>query len=186
MRTKQTRKNRNPRARKSLKGVWGHKGAPPKTPRWPKGLFTYERLFGMNVDPTGKDPKKSCELTLRNKVARQLINLPDGTTNAAGDIYQLTSKKQPRGKVGRPIDVFVLKSEFDARTMTLKPAKAGKPTRIKVTAPQVQVAPTPVTVQVVQPATAPTDAQPAQPRTLVTVEFTKNGPVVRPVGPKVG
>ena len=188
MRTKQTRKNRTPRARKSLKGVWGHKGAPPKTPRWPKGPFTYERLFGMNVDPTGKDPKKSCELTLRNKVAKQLINLPNGTTNAAGDIYQLTSKKQPRGKVGRPIDVFVLKSEFDARTMALKPAKPAKgtkPVRVKVTAPA-PVAPTPVAVQVAQPATAPADGQPAQPRTLVTVEFTKNGPVVRHLDPKVG
>lgn len=185
MRTKQTRKNRTPRARKSLKGVWGHKGAPPKATRWPKGPFTYERLFGMNVDETGKDPKKSCELTLRNKVARQLINLPNGTTNGAGDIYQLTSKKQPHGKVGRPIDVFVLKSEFDARTMALKPGKTGKATRVKVTAPA-PVAPTPVAVQVVQPATAPAAAQPAQPRTLVTVEFTKNGPVVRHLDPKVG
>jgi hypothetical protein len=167
-----------------MKGVWGHKGAPPKTTRWPKGPFTYERLFAMNVDPNRKDRKKSCELTLRTKVAKQLINQPDGSTNGAGDIYQLPSKKQPHGKVGRPIDVFCLKSDFDGRTMTLKPTKTGKPTRIKVaTAARVQVTPKPVTVQVLQPAT---DTQPAQPRTLVTVEFTKNGPVVRPIDPKVG
>lgn len=184
---RKTNKKRTPSARESMKGVWGHKGAPPKTPRWPKGPFTYERLFRMNVDPTGKDPKKSCELTLRNKVAKQLINQPDGSTNGAGDIYQLPSKKQPRGKVGRPIDVFCMKSDFDGRNMTLKPAKPAKgtkPIRIKVTAPR--AVQTPVAVQVAQPAPVTADAQPAQPRTLVMVEFTKNGPVVRPIGPKVG
>ena len=179
---KKSKTNRKPIPRKSLKGMWHHKGAPPKDTHWPKGPFTYERLFGMNVDATGKDPKKSCELTLRSKVAKQLINLPNGTTNAAGDIYQLTSKKQPHGKCGRPIDVFVMKSEFDARTMALKTVKA---IRVKVTAPA-PVAPTPVAVRVVQPATAPADGRPAQPHTLVTVEFTKNGPVIRPIGPKVG
>jgi len=177
--------NRTPRTRKSMKGVWGHKGAPPKATRWPKGPFNYERLFAMNVDPSGKDPKKSCALTLRTKVADGLINLPNGETNAFGTVYQLVSKKQPRGKVGRPIDIFVTKENYDAATMPLKPAKGTKPIRIKVTAP-VPVAPKPVVVQVLQPATPATDAQPAQPRTLVMVEFTKNGPVVRPVGPKIG
>ena len=184
---RKTNKKRTPRARESMKGVWGHKGAPPKTTRWPKGPFTYERLFAMNVDPTGKDPKKSCELTLRSKVFKQLINQPDGSTNGAGDIYQLPSKKQPRGKVGRPIDLFCMKSDFDGRNMTLKPAKPAKgtkPIRIKVTAPR--AVQTPVAVQVAQPAPVTADAQPAQPRTLVMVEFTKNGPVVRPIGPKVG
>ena len=185
MRTK-SKTGRKPTARKSLKGMWHKKGAPPKDTRWPKGPFTFERLFAMNVNTTGKDPKKSCKLTLRTKVAKQLINLPNGATNAAGDIYQLVSKKQPHGKVGRPIDLFCMKSDFDGRAMTLKPAKADKPTRIKVTATQVQVVPKPVAVQVLQPATPATDTQPAQPRTLVTVEFTKNGPVVRPISPKVG
>ena len=178
-------KKRTPRARKSMKGIWGHKGAPPKTMKCPKGPFTYERLFAINVDTTGKDRKKCCEVTLRAKVLKQLINLPDGTTNGAGDIYQLVSKKQPRGKVGRPIDLFCMKSDYDGRAMTLKPVKQAKAVRVKVTAAQVQVVPKPVAIQVLQPATPATDAQPAQPRTLVTVEFTKNGPIVRPVGPKV-
>lgn len=185
MRKNKTRKNRTPRARKSMKGVWGHKGAPPKETRWPKGAFTYERLFAMNVDATGKDPKKSCELTLRNKVAAGLINLPNGTTNAAGTIYQLVSKKQPHGKVGRPIDVFAMKENFDPATMTLKPAKVTtKPVRVKVTAAPAQPAtPVPVT----QAATAvPANPAPANPRPLVTVTFTKNGPVVTPIEPKVG
>jgi hypothetical protein len=186
MRTKKTRKNRTPRARKSLKGVWGHKGAPPKDTRWPKGAFTYERLFAMNVDETGKDPKKSCELTLRNKVAAGLINLPDGTTNPNGTIYQLVSKKQPHGKVGRPIDVFAMKDNYDPATMPLKPAKPAKgtkPVRVKVTAAPAQPA-TPVNVTQA-PVTAQTNA-PANPRPLVQVTFTKNGPVVTPILPKVG
>lgn len=183
---RKTNKKRTPRARKSMKGIWGHKGAPPKDTRWPKGPFTYERLFAINVDETGKDPKKSCELTLRSKVSKQLINLPNGTTNGDGDIYQLVSRKQPHGKVGRPIDLFCMKSDYDGRTMPLKPDKVGKIIRVKVTAPQVQVVPKPVTIQVLQPAMAPTDAQPAHPRALVTVTFTKNGPVVTPIDPKVG
>lgn len=181
---KKANKTRKPRARESMKGVWGHKGAPPKKLRPPKGPFTYERLFKLNVDPNGKDPKKSCELTLRNKVANQLINLPDGSTNAAGDIYQLVSKKQPRGKVGRPIDLFCMKSDFDARTMALKPAKAAKPARVKVTAPA-PTTPAPIAVTVVQPAQVPAN-QPANPAPMVTVEFTKGGIRVVPIGPKVG
>lgn len=178
---KTNRKQRTPRARKSMKGVWGKKGAPPKATRWPKGSFTYERLFAMNVD--ANDPKKSCELTLRNKVALRLINLPDGTTNAAGTIYQLVSKKQPHGKVGRPIDVFAMKENFDPATMTLKPAKGAKVVRVKVTAAPAQPA-TPVTVTQA-PVTAQVNA-PANPRPLVQVTFTKNGPVVTPIEPKVG
>jgi hypothetical protein len=180
MRTKQTRKNRTPRARKSLKGVWGHKGAPPKDVRWPKGAFTYERLFALNVDPTGKDPKKSCELTCRTKVAEGLINLPNGTTNATGTIYQLVSKKQPHGKVGRPIDIFVLKENYDPATMPLKPAKGtAKPVKVTVTPP------TPATPAVVQPVPV-VNTTPANPAPMVVVEFTKGGIKVRPIGPKVG
>lgn len=181
MRTKQTRKNRTPRARKSLKGVWGHKGAPPKPVRWPKGAFTYERLFALNVDTTGKDPKKSCELTCRTKVSNSLINLPDGTTRADGTIYQLTSKKQPHGKVGRPIDVFVLKENFDQATMPLKPAKGTKPLKVKVTV----TPPTPTTPAVAQPVPV-VNTTPANPAPMVTVEFTKGGIRVRPIEPKIG
>lgn len=180
MRTKQTRKNRTPRARKSLKGVWGHKGAPPKDTRWPKGAFTYERLFALNVDPTGKDPKRSCELTLRTKVSEGLINMPNGGLNATGTIYQLVSKKQPHGKVGRPIDVFVMKENYDPATMPLKPAKGtAKPIKVTVTPP------TPATPAVAQPVPV-VNTTPANPAPMVEVVFTKGGIKVRPIGPKVG
>jgi hypothetical protein len=182
--------NRKPTARKSLKGLWHHKGAPPKSVRWPKGPFDYERLFAMNMDPKGKDQRKSCELTLRTKVAKELINPsptkknPNPVANPNGTLYQLPSKKQPHGKVGRPIDIFCLKADFDRATMALKAGNTAKTIRVK--APPVAVA----TVVPVTTATAaipaPTDAQPANPRPLVQVTFTKNGPVVTPIGPKVG
>lgn len=161
MRTKKAnRKTRTPRARKSMKGVWGKKGAPPKDIRWPKGPFDYQRLFKLNVNPA--DPKKPCELTLRTKTLDGRINLPDGSTNADGILYQLTSKKHAKGKVGRPIDMFVLKADYDPATMTLK-GDVATPVRVTVKATA------PVAVTPAVPAVAPTaNVTPARPAAAVT------------------
>ena len=186
MRTKNARKNRTPKARESLKGQWGHTGAPPKNIHWPKGMFTFGRLFAMNVDKTGRDPKKSCELTLRTKVADGLINLPDGTTNATGTVYQLVSKKQPHGKVGRPIDIFVLKGNFNQATMALK-AKKVDVQKAKQYIAKVDVAPTPtVAPPVAQLVPVVNNTAPANPAPMRTVEFTKGGIRFVPTGPKIG
>jgi len=113
--------------RKSMRGVWGHTGAPPKDIKWPNGIFTYKRLFAVNVDTEGKNHNKVCALTCRSKVEEKIINQPDGSTNQTGEIYQLMSRKQPYGRVGRPIDLFIKKDQFDPAVMTLKPVKPFVP-----------------------------------------------------------
>lgn len=92
------------RGRRSMKGKWGHVGAPPKKTSWPNRPFTMATLFSRN--------KNQCELSLRNKVDAGV---------ATGNILALMPKKQPGGGVGRPKSVFVLKEHYVPSKMELSP-----------------------------------------------------------------
>lgn len=159
------------RARKSLKGVWGKVGAPPKKTNWPSRPFTMATLFARNAG--------QCELSLRNKVT-------DGRTakNGTGTIYELLPIKQPGGNVGRPKSRFVLAANFDKATMTLAPDKdkAPKASRVAVTVtPSVAPAQAPVAQTDSVPASpAPIEA-PAAPAPVVEVVSTPAAPVVSEV-----
>jgi hypothetical protein len=132
------------RGRRSMKGKWGHVGAPPKKTSWPNRPFTMATLFSRN--------KNQCELSLRNKVDAGVL---------AGTILALMPKKQPGGAVGRPKSVFVLKQYFVPSKMELS-AKTVRVLRPAVTAPVV-VAP----AQVAVPASpAPIEA-PASPAPVI-------------------
>ncbi len=153
----------NTKNRKSLKGKWGHVGAPPKKTSWPSAPFTMEGLFKRN--------KNQCELSLRNKVDDRL---------ADESLIQLKSRKQKGGAVGRPKSVFILADKFNAKKHVkfgqTVPVKARK-TRVAataiatpavapvVTAPEVPTA-TPVA------ATAPATVEPPVETVVVTPEVT--------------
>ena len=92
--------------RKSLRGKWGHIGAPPKHTNWPSRPFTMATLFARN--------SKQCQLSLRKKVEKGTL---------AGTIVALKPIKQQGGAVGRPKSRFVMKEHFDANTMELAPVK---------------------------------------------------------------
>jgi len=115
--SKQTKANKSGKStkrsnRKSLRGVWGKVGAPPKPVNWPTTPFTYKVLFARN---TGQ-----CRLSLRNKcLAGVKDNIAAGGKNGTGSIFQLVSIPQPHGHVGRPKERYVLAGNFDAATMTL-------------------------------------------------------------------
>jgi hypothetical protein len=144
------------RGRRSMKGKWGHVGAPPKKTSWPNRPFTMATLFSRN--------KNQCELSLRNKVDAGVL---------AGTILALMPKKQPGGAVGRPKSVFVLKQYFVASKMELS-AKTVRVLRPAVTAP-VAVAP----AQVAVPASpAPSVEAPAAPAPVVETVATVSTPAV--------
>jgi hypothetical protein len=136
---------KNKSNRKSLKGEWGHIGAPPKKTRWPSRPFTMATLFARNDN--------QCQLSLRTKVTKGV---------KAGEIVELKAKKQPHGAVGRPSSVFVLKANYDSKTMTLadKPAKTPKARKAKVTAAPVAVVSPAAPVAAPAPAPAPETAAP--------------------------
>ena len=115
------------RGRRSMKGKWGHVGAPPKKTSWPNRQFTMATLFSRN--------KNQCELSLRNKVDAGVAN---------GTILALLPKKQPGGAVGRPKSVFVLKQCFVPSKMELATPKAKR--TVSVTQAPVAVAPAQVAV----------------------------------------
>lgn len=169
--TNRNRKNKSvKRARKSLKGVWGKVGAPPKKTNWPSRPFTMATLFARNPG--------QCELSLRNKVT-------DGRTekNGTGTIYELLPIKQPGGNVGRPKSRFVLAANFDKATMTLAPDKdkAPKASRVTVT-PSVAPAQAPVAQSVAVPASpAPVEAPAAPAPVIETPAIVAPAPVISEV-----
>ena len=111
------------------------------------------RLVAMNV----KGKYEQCVLSLRTK-------LSDGL--AAGEIICLKPKKQPKGAVGRPAPVYVLKDNYDASTMVVwtpptKPIRKAKAEVAVSETPMAPAVPAPVPVEtvnvvevVVVPATA--------------------------------
>ena len=142
----------------SQKGKWGKVGAPPKPTKFPSGPFTMAKLFAVN----SKGKYAQCQLSLRNKVDSLL---------ATGELISLKPKKQPKGQVGRPAPVYVLKSNFNPAKMATAPApvKTGKRPTAEVetpapaTAPTAEVAvpapevPAPVVVAEVAPTPAPVE-----------------------------
>ena len=149
----------------SQRGKKGTVGAPSKAVKWPTTPFTMSVLYNRNK-------RTQCELSLRTKVN---IGLD------AGEIFPLTPKKQPKGSVGRPKAVYVLKDYFDKSKMVISdPPKKTKQTGIEVVetvtpaaAPIVEtpiVAETPVTAEVVITPETVTVAE-IQPPT-VTIEVT--------------
>lgn len=142
---KNTRKNNKnnkstTRRRKSMKGLMNGKvGAPSKPVNWPATPFTMVHLFNRNGG--------QCELSLRTKVNKAV---------AAGELVELKPKHQPRGGVGRPKSMFVMKANFDPATMEVAPVKV-KPA---VTVPVTNVQPAPAVE-----APAVVSAVPAQPMT---------------------
>jgi hypothetical protein len=162
--------------RKSQKGNWGQVGAPPKKVSWPRGAFILETLFARN----SKGNNKQCQLSLRNKVE-------DGVV--AGEILALMPKKQPKGAVGRPKNVFVLKDNYVPSKMELAPSKVKvKKSRtvsvVSVTPAIAVVAPT----QDAVPA-SPAPEAPASPAPVIesvaTVE-TVSTPAVSSSEPAIG
>jgi hypothetical protein len=176
----------NAKNKKSLKGKWGHVGAPPKKTKFPKTPFTMAVLFGRN--------KNQCELSLRNKVDALL---------SAGELVSLKPRKQAGGAVGRPKAVFVLKEHYNAtkhtkanaavkitKTKTVKVKKTKKSTNVvAVVSPAPAVAPTDNThtppvvtrppVGTLAPATAP-----ASPLTTLK-EIATEPEVIAPAAPVV-
>lgn len=128
--TKKSKTKSVKRGRRSMKGKWGHVGAPPKKTSWPNRPFTMATLFSRN--------KNQCELSLRNKVDAGVL---------AGTILALLPKKQAGGKVGRPKSVFVLKQYFVPSKHELAPKTVAKLNRtVSVTPAPAAVAPTQVSV----------------------------------------
>lgn len=153
-----TRSNKR-NARKSLKGKWGHIGAPPKPMKFPGRPFVMASLFAIN--------KTLCELTVRKNVDKAL---------ETGLIVELTPLPQKGGAVGRPKSRFVLKSKFNAAKMTLRPAKT-------VTTPVATVSPAPVTPEptpapVVETVTEATPVATPAPETPAPVIETPAAPAI--------
>ena len=169
-------KSKSSNGRKSQKGNWGQVGAPPKKVSWPRGAFILATLFGRN----SKGPNKQCELSLRNKVE-------DGVL--AGEILALMPKKQPKGAVGRPKSVFVLKDNYVPSKMELAPVKV----KVKKSRTVSVVSVTPAVAAVVPTQDAvpasPAPEAPASPAPVIesvaTVE-TVSTPAVSSPEPAIG
>jgi len=146
----------NKKRSKSLKGKWGHVGAPPKATKFPKTPFTMAVLFGKN--------KNQCQLSLRNKVDALL---------SAGKLIALKTRKQKGGAVGRPKAVFILKDSFKADKHTKLDAnkvKAPKVKTLKVKTPKVKAIKrtrSVITVTSAAPASAPVVPVAAHPQVVV-------------------
>jgi hypothetical protein len=150
---------RNSSKRRSLKGKWGHIGAPPKNTRWPKRPFTMATLFARN--------SHQCELSLRNKVEAGVND---------GSILELKAKKQPHGNVGRPKSVFVLKANYDKATMVL----ADKTTKTPRTPRKAKATPATVAVAPAVPATAPVAASPVTAAPVASADAPAPAPAPAP------
>jgi hypothetical protein len=168
---KTSKKNKTvKRNHKSLKGKWGHIGAPPKNTNWPARPFTTEQLFARN--------EHQCELSLRNKVNEGV---------EAGNILVLMPIPQPGGAVGRPKARFVMKENFDAATMTLAPVKekVRKARKAKANVALVTVAPAVDQTPVVAPMVAnevpasPAPETPAAPAPVIIVPVATIEPVAQ-------
>ena len=162
--------------RKSQKGKWGRVGAPPKNTSWPRSAFILETLFARN----SKGPNKQCKLSLRTKVE-------DGVK--AGEILALMPKKQPKGAVGRPKSVFVLKDNYVPSKMELAPSKvkvkkARTVSVVSVTPAVAVVAPTQDTVPASPAPEAP--ASPAPVIESVAAVETVSTPAVSSSEPAIG
>jgi hypothetical protein len=148
LRTKHNKKQiKTMRKQSSLKGKWGHIGAPPKKTRWPNKPFTMATLFERNPH--------QCELSLRNKVEAEL---------KAKNLVALQPKKQANHAVGRPKSVFVLKANYNAKKMTALGAVKATKVRVKRTK-TVDVAPAIAATAPINPATptaAPVTAAPVE------------------------
>ena len=163
-------KNKNNGSSNSLRGKWGKVGAPPKPVKFPVGPFTMARLVAMNV----KGKYEQCVLSLRTK-------LSDGL--AAGEIICLKPKKQPKGAVGRPAPVYVLKDNYDASTMVVwtPPTKPIRKAKAEVAVSETPMAPA-ISVPVVEvvPATVETVTSEVVPATAPEVTIA---PTVEAVSP---
>lgn len=123
---------------KSLKGKWGHVGAPPKKVKYPNTRFTVERAVKLNPNV--------CELTVRKRIAADI---------ESGALVQADVIRQPKKGVGRPKFTFIRK-ELAGKVNT--PKTATKRTR-KTTTP----AATPVATVTTPVVTNPTVVVPVTP-----------------------
>lgn len=125
---------------KSLKGKWGHVGAPPKNVKYPRTRFTVERAVALN--------EGVCELTIRKRIKADV---------KAGKLVTLPVIPQAGGAVGRPKFAFQLK-ELATKNKPAKTTRTPRKTATVVTvAPQTPTAPVTPTPAVTTPvATAPT------------------------------
>ena len=172
---KQGQKVQGKQGRKSLKGTRGNTvGAPPKSFRMPNGKFSIAGLISLNVG--------SCGLTCRNKLAELVINPAKGTGNPNGTVYQLQSRKQPSGAVGRPEAMFVTKENYDKTKMVLF---QDTPVEVKTPkTPRVKKVKTSIDATPPAPVIPPSDS-PAAPVVetvpVAEVVVTETAPVVSPV-----
>jgi hypothetical protein len=148
--SKNVKKNQK---RKSLMGEWGKIGAPPKATKFPASPFTMERLMEMN----SKGANRQCSLTLRKKISEGL---------EAGTIVALMPRKQPKGAVGRPKSVFVLKGNFDPSRMVLAPKSGETSVAVATVAPEVALPDTSA------PVTETVSAVPLTPAPMVSATVT--------------
>ena len=116
---------------RSLKGIWGKVGAPPKKTTWPGRPFTMEVLFLRNP--------AQCELSLRKKVEKAVI---------AGTITELTPLRRPGAGAGRPKNRFVM-TEFYDPTRMVKADKTPKFHTVNTVQPVMAPTPVPVTQELV-------------------------------------
>jgi hypothetical protein len=139
----------NTRNRKSMKGKWGHVGAPPKKTSWPTVPFTMETLFKRN--------KNQCELSLRNKVDDRI---------ADESLIKLNPRKQKGGAVGRPKSVFILADKFNEK----KHVKFGQTTPVKVRKVKARVVAVETATPAIAPVTVPPLASPVGATAPATIE----------------
>lgn len=126
---------------KSLKGKWGHVGAPPKKVKYPNTRFTIERAVKLNPGV--------CELTVRKRISADL---------ESGALVQAEVIHQPKKGVGRPKFTFIRK-EFAGKVKTAP--KGTRKTVRKATTP----AATPVATVTTPVVTKPTVVTPVTPTT---------------------
>ncbi len=158
---------------KSLKGNWGHVGAPPKAIKLPTVVFTVERAIKLNPNV--------CELTVRKFVTKCLeagvlkkgdpIPQPKGGVGRPKFRFEPTGKELPAKLVKTP-KVTANKPVTADKTVTVKPTKAKTAKATPASAPIVSVvtpAPAPVETTPVA-ATAPVDTAPVTATPAAVVE----------------
>lgn len=131
---------------KSLKGKWGHVGAPPKPLKaYPRTRFTIAQIVARN--------ESVCELTIRKRIKADV---------KAGKLVTLPVIPQAGGAVGRPKFAFQLK-ELATKS---KPAKTTRTPRKTATVATVTI-PAPVTPITTPAVTTPVVKAPVTPVTPV-------------------
>jgi len=135
------------RKSKSLRGLKGTVGAPPKTIKFPRGAFTIASVVSLN--------SHVCELTVRNKIEAGV---------ASKELVRLSENLETK-KVGRPSFRYMtkanasaiksarktVKARKSAPTAVLAPATIAPEVSVEITAPVAEVAPE-ATVAVETPA----------------------------------